>query len=181
MRAVKKASHVGSIAAQNGWKGKLDSEVVDGQRITSLTGRRNDESFYAYWEDEKLSRAGYFIFSRETRLTCAKQLIEKIEGWPDLIKLYKWFPDANRPNLTQTYRKLPFDLDDDDEEIISKLLGRKLFWYGHESTKIHTDVVLKSKSKKIRIQNVGHRKLFHFIGAQAGFRSVLLDTLIKVG
>ena len=67
---------------------------------------------------------------------------------------------------------------------MERLIGHQLFWYGHTESKLHCDVVLpptKKNSLQYNIKDIGHRKLFNFIGAQAGFRSVLLDTLIKVG
>ena len=183
--AVAKANKIAKIAVENGWKGHLDSDVLEnGLRTTELTAHRNDEQILVYWINEKLDHAVYSIFGKTTNLTCSKQVIDKVKGWPALADLFNRFPKANRPNLVRTYRKLPFDLDGPDDEIITKLLGAKLFWYGHETAKIHADVVLpptKAKSKHYRIVNVGHRKLFHFIGAQAGFRSVILDTLLKVG
>lgn len=179
--AVAKASLVGNIAGDNGWKANLKSETVDSQRVTTLVGTRNDESFMMQWHGAKLFAAEYLIFDRVEKITHSKEMIEKLSGWPDLIKLYKWFPNMNRPLLTEKYRKLPFSLDDPNEEIIAKLLGNKIFWYGHETAKLHVDVVLPKQKDKSRIQDIGHRKLFHFIGAQAGFRSVMLDTLIKVG
>lgn len=184
--AIAKARFIGKIAHQYDWKGAMESEVQEGDtRVTTITGQRNDEYFQMQWTNEKLSHAIYFIHlgeeKHEIKITHAKQMIEKLAGWPDIFDLFKWFPNANRPLLVEKYRRLPFNHDDDNDEIISKLLGCKLFWYGHETTKYHTDVVLPKRSNKVRIQDIGHRKLFHFIGAQAGFRSVLLDTLLKVG
>jgi hypothetical protein len=94
------------------------------------------------------------------------------------------FPSMNRPKLVETYRKLPFEHSEPNDVIMPKLLGQQLTWYSHEHNKITTDLVLYpkgAKSKQYRIADVGHRKIFHFIGSQAGFRSVLLDTVIKVG
>ena len=184
--AVVKAQHIGRVAKEHNWKGSLSSNVVEGQRITVISAARNDEYFQMKWIGGKLSHASYFIRvdedKHEITITHSKAMLEKIAGWPDIFDLFKWFPKANRPLLVEKYRRLPFNLEDDsNEEIISKLLGCKLFWYGHESTKYHTDVVLPKKSNKVRIQDVGHRKLFHFVGAQAGFRSILLDSLLKVG
>lgn len=178
--AVAKARFVGKVAHEHNWKGKLASETINSERHTMLSAMRNDERLEMEWRNEKLCRAEYFIFDRKIKLTCSKQAIDKVTGWPDILKLFEWFPNMNRPNLVQTYRNLPFSVEDDNEEIISKLLGCKIFWYGHETSKYHTDVVLPKKSAKVRIQDVGHRKMFHFIGAQAGFRSVLLDTVLKV-
>jgi hypothetical protein len=185
--ALAKAKFIGKIAHQHNWKGNISSEVVDGQRITSVAGNRDDEAFSMQWTGEKLTEATYSIGVNEDihaiKITHSKKMIEYLTGWPDIFDLFKWFPNANRPLLVEKYRKLPFSMDDDNEEIISKLLGCKIFWYGHQSTKYHTDVVLPTmgnKTYKTRIVDIGHRKLFHFIGAQAGFRSVLLDTLLKV-
>jgi hypothetical protein len=182
--AIAKAQHIGRIAKENDWAGNLVSEVQKGTRITTITGQRNDEYFEMQWANQKLSYAVYFMSfdneRHEVKITHSKQMIARLTGWPDVIKLYDWFPKANRPLLTETYRKLPFSFDDPNETIIEKLRGTKIFWYGHESTKIHEDVVLPKKSAKTRIQDIGHRKLFHFIGAQAGYRAVLLDSLIKV-
>ena len=90
----------------------------------------------------------------------------------------------NKPTLVETYRNLPFSMDEPNDHIMQSLYGHSLYWYSHESRKLHVDIVLPPRtanSKQYRIVDIGHRKLFHFIGAQAGFRSVLLDTVIKVG
>lgn len=186
--AVIKARFIGRVAHQYDWKGNYSSDVIEGQRITTITGQRNDEYFQMQWNDEKLAHAIYFIHvgseKHEIKITTAKKMMEKLSDWPDILDIFKWFPKANRPLLVQKYRRLPFDLEEDsNEEIISKLLGCKIFWYGHQTAKYHTDVVLPTmgnKTYKTRIVDIGHRKLFHFLGAQAGFRSVLLDTLLKV-
>ncbi len=182
--AVVKAKRIARISIDNDWKGHLSSGIAkNGVRTTELTAKRNDEQILVFWVNEKFDHAIYSIMGKVTNLTCSKQVISKIEDWPDLIDLFNKFPNANRPNLVSVYRKLPFDINGDNAEIIPKLIGTRMYWYGHESTKIHTDIVLpptKAKSKQCRIVDVGHRKLFHFIGAQAGFRSIILDTLLKV-
>lgn len=175
-----KAKLLAMTAVENGWKGniKKSSDTV------TLVAERNHEKVVVRWVDGKLNRAQYSIFDRKWKLTCQKQVTEKLCGWPDLSNLFKWFPKMNRPTLVEIYRDLPFEFDDPNEEIMAKLIGRKLFWYCRESAKMRCDVVLpptKSSSKNYRVVNVGHRKMFHFVGAQIGFRSVLLDTIIKVG
>jgi len=179
-----KASKLAKAAKANDWHGRFDSEVIDGERITTLEVTRSDEYCLVMYRDNSMVRATYSILGHEQRLHCASVALEKLEGWPDLVKLFKLLPKANRPILVDRYRRLPFTFDEPNEDIIAKLLGQKIFWYNHESAKLWCDVVLqprKSDTKNFRIADVGHRKLFHFIGAQSGFRSVLLDTLIKVG
>lgn len=187
--ALVKAKFIGKIAAQHDWKGNMASDISSGDiRVTTITGQRNDEYFQMQWTGEKLSHATYFIAidgqRHDVKITHSKKMIEYLTGWPDIIKMYQWFPEVNRPWLTERYRKLPFSMDDPNEKIIECLVGQKISWYGHQSVKIHEDVVLPKKSKTLKtlhIVDIGHRKLFHFMGAQAGFRSVLLDTLLKVG
>ena len=41
--AVIKAQKIAAIAVENGWKGKIDTEVIESQRITTLDAWRNDE------------------------------------------------------------------------------------------------------------------------------------------
>jgi hypothetical protein len=181
---VIKAANIAVTAKRHGWHGNLDSNLIEGQRLTRIAATRNDESVVVRYTDNTMTYGQYSIFNKTFNLHCASVAIEKLCDWPDILKLFKWFPAMNKPTIVETYRRLPFSFDDDDVDIMAKLLGQKLFWYSHESRKLHTDVVLAprtSNSKSYRIAQVGHRKIFHFIGAQAGFRSVLLDTVIKVG
>ena len=181
---VIKASKLAKAAKANDWHGSFTSEEIDGHRITRLEVTRNDEYVLVMYRDNAMVQAVYRILNEEQRLHCASVVLERLQGWPDLLKLFKTFPKANRPLLVEKYRQLPFSFDEPNDQIMAKLLGRKLFWYYHENSKMVCDVVLmprKSDTKNFRIVDVGHRKMFHFIGAQAGFRSVLLDTLLKVG
>lgn len=183
---VVKALQIGRIAKENGWHGSVDSEVIDRQRVTVLRATRNDEEILLCYAGNTLdsNKSKYSLFDWTVKISCPSEALEKIESWPDLLKLFKRFPNMNRPNLVRTYRRLPFTHDEPNDVIMSKLIGHQLFWYSHEAAKLYCDVVLpprKTKTDNFRIVDIGHRKLFHFIGVAAGFRSVLLDTLIKVG
>jgi hypothetical protein len=96
------------------------------------------------------------------------------------MELFAAFPNMNRPKLVEQYRKLPFDMDDSDDKIIDSLIGRKLYWYNRELAKIESDTVGK-RTKRFRIQPIGHRKLLHCVCIETNFRSILLDQLIQVG
>jgi hypothetical protein len=181
---VVKAMKLGRIAKENGWHGSIESEVVGTERITLLEATRNDELMRVNYVDNTMVGADYSIFDYQLKLHTACLVEDKLRDWPDLLKLFKLFPHMNRPTLVERYRRLPFSPEDSNDEIMSKLVGHKLFWYSHEHAALRCDVVLPprgAKASSYRIQDVGHRKMFHFIGVQAGFRSVLLDTLIKVG
>lgn len=182
--AVLKAAKLASAAKRNDWHGTFNSEEIDGVRVTVLDVHRNGESLRVDYLGNQMRPGKYDLHGRTWTVHSASDALAKLEDWPDLIKMFKWFPNMNRPTLVETYRRLPFSMEDSNEDIIAKLIGTKLFWYCHISQKINVDVVMqprRSDGKNFRIADVGHRKLFHFIGAQCGFRSVLLDTLIKVG
>lgn len=177
-----KAKMIAMVAVEQGWKGNIKRD----RNIVCLKAFRNDEQIQVQWMNGKLKYAKYKIFNKSFNLTCQKQVTEKLCGWPDLRDLFKWFPKIDRSSLVEKYRDLPFELDDDNDEIMSKLVGRKIFWYcRREPSKISCDVVLLpkgAKSKHFRVVNVGNnRKMFHFVGTAIGFRSVLLDTIVKVG
>lgn len=180
-----KAGKLAKAAKANDWHGNFTSEKVEsGERITTLDVTRNDEHVLVIYRDNTMIKGEYSILGMNQRLHCASVALEKLRGWPDLMKLFKYCPKNIRPQLVEKYRRLPFSFDEPNEEIIQKLLGQKLFWYQHEGSKLVCDVVTmprRNDTKNFRIVDVGHRKLFHFIGAQAGFRSVLLDTVVKVG
>lgn len=181
---IVRAAQLAKAAKLNDWHGSFDSKVVDGVRDTVLDVTRNGESLRVAYSDNTFRSGEYVLHTRRWNVHCASTALERLEGWPDLIKMFKWFPNLNRPTLTETYRKLPFTFEDSNQSIIESLIGCKLFWYYHTDGKIHTDVVLpptRKNSPSYNIKDIGHRKLFNFIGAQAGFRSVLLDSLIKVG
>jgi hypothetical protein len=180
--AVAKAKQIARIAVQYGWQGNIDSEVIGNERITSLSATRNDEALTMSWINERLNRAGYSIFDQYTNISCAKHAIKKLIAWPDVIELIKMSRDkgANPVPLVETYRRLPFDWENDpDDEIIAAVKDHQIHWYSHLSGKVHSDVVLPKK--KTEIKPVGHRKMLCFIGSQAGFRNVMLDTVLKVG
>lgn len=186
--AVVRATKIGNHAVKQGWTGRLDSEVVEElgnrRRLTRLTLNRNDEKLIICWRNADFQRAYYYIFDE---LLCDIDLVgtkQFIFGWPDILELFNLFPDMNHPKLCKTYVKLPFNwVEDDNETIMSKLIGRQIFWYERQAGKIQNDTVLKPKGAKAKvyaIKDVGHRKLFYFVGEQFGTRTVLLDTLLKV-
>ena len=188
-QAIIKAKRIGRVAKEHNWRGSIESEVVHGKRITVLSATRNDETILLRWDDNLLTKANYSISFSENevhlvQLACAKEALDRIEGWPDLEDLFKWFPDQSRCALAEKYRRVPFNWrEDSDEEILSKIVGRKIFWYSHISQRTVSDVVLELKGKKaknIQIRHIEHRKMLNFIGKDAGFRSVLLDTVFKV-
>jgi len=183
-QAVVKAAKLARAAKANGWHGTFNSEEIEGERLTTLEVTRNDEYVVVCYTGNSMVRGEYKLFERTWNLHCASVALERLESWPDLIKMFKWFPNKNKPSLVESYRRLPFSFEEENSAIMAKLMGHSLFWYSHEFRRLQTDVVIvpkKATTKNYRIVDVGHRKLFHFIGAQAGFRSVLLDTLIKVG
>ena len=182
--AVVKVMKMAATAKRNGWHGNIDSEVLDGERVTVLRAERNGETLSVHYRGETMYKAEYGILGVTTSLHCPSLAIEKLESWPDVMKLFKQYPTVPRPKIVEQYRKLPFAFEDSNDEIIDRLIGKQLFWYSHTNNKIQVDVVRHPKKNgdpNFRIVDVGHRKLFHFIGVSAGFRSVLLDTVIKVG
>lgn len=182
--AVVKVMKMAATAKRNGWHGSIDSEVVDGERLTVLTATRNGEELSVRYRNDVMYQAEYKILDTITSLHCPSLAIEKLEGWPDVMKLFKQCPTVSRPSIVDQYRRLPFSFEDTAADIMDKLIGKQLFWYSHTNSKIQCDVVRHPKKNgdpNFRVVDVGHRKLFHFIGVSAGFRSVLLDTVIKVG
>lgn len=183
-QAVVKVMKMAGVAKRNGWHGNIDSEVVGTDRITVLTAERNGEELSVHYRNDTMYKAEYTILGATVGLHCPSLAIEKLEGWPDVLKLFKQFPTLSRPTIVEQYRRLPFSFEDSNDVIIDRLLGKQLFWYSHTNSKINVDVVRHPKKNgdpNFRIVDVGHRKMFHFIGVSAGFRSVLLDTVIKVG
>lgn len=181
---VIKALKIASAAKKHNWHGKIDAPLVDGIRHTTITATRNDEAVKVLYVGDAYQQGEYRLFDRSYNLHCASVALEKVRAWPDIMELFKLFPKAWRPNLVETYRRLPFSEEDSNDQIMEKLYGRQIFWYSHEFARMDVDVVLHpkgSKAKQYRVADVGHRKIFHFIGAKSGFRSVLLDTVIKVG
>lgn len=179
--AVVKANQFGGLANKYGWKGHLTSEIFDRQRVTTLIMTRGeDEIFQSQWVNRNLSSARYSIFGRIFPISNKVELIRYLSG-PQVMWLFREFPDMNRPLLVEQFRRLPFDWEnDDDETIIDSLIGRKIYWYNRELSKIETDTVGK-RSKQFRIAPVGHRKLLHCVCLETNFRSILLDQLIQVG
>jgi hypothetical protein len=193
--SVSRATKIAEHAVKQGWKGKLNSDMCSGligsirlyekpYRETTLVLIRNDEMLVITWINNEAKFFDYSIYDEShSDITSLAQCKEIIFGWPDLLELYALFPHKNQIEITKTYKRIPFDWETaTDEEIISKLVGRKVFWYDHKAARIRVDVVMniKVKSKVDVVQPVGHRKLFNFNGAESGFRSVILDTLLKV-
>ena len=181
---VYKVMKLAGVAKANGWHGTVESDVTDGVKYTVLQAARNDETMTICYRDGTMVDSEYTIFGAVTNIYCPSTALDKLAGWPDLLKLFKLFPNMNKPKLVETYRRLPFDFSEPNDEIMQKMIGRQVTWYSHTSTRIDTDIVLvprkNTKKENFRIVDIGHRKLFHFIGSSIGFRSILLDTLLKV-
>lgn len=177
---VNKVKTMIDIAVENGWKGNVSREFHEGTRIIIFYAKRNDETIKITWHGTRFKGGNYGFFDKVTMIPSSGQALKKIQGWPDIISLFKSVPIGARPALAAKYVKLPFDLaSDDDETIIEAMIDRKVFWYNRIDSKIEVDVMMRSK--KNRIQPVGHRKLLHFISPVVGFRSVLLDQVLRVG
>lgn len=178
MSTMDKAKAIARLAVEHGWKGKISPNKET--QIISLYAERNDEKIQLVWQGTKFLQGQYQFFDKVTQIASSGAGQVKIAGWPDIIALLKIIPIESRPQVTSVYVKLPFDWqNDDDDFIMSTMVERKLFWYNRIDGKIETDVVMHSK--KNRIAPVGHRKLFHFISPVVGFRSVLLDQILRVG
>ena len=181
--AVIKAQKIAAIAVENGWKGKIDTEVIESQRITTLDAWRNDEKVKLIWRDEQYLKGTYMLFDRVTLLHTAKGSLERITGWPSIRQVLKFAPeDGDQKAIINRYKRIPFDWENDDPNaIINKLIDNRIYWYCIKSGKVYDDVVLIPKGKsRIEIKPIAGRRLFNFIGT-VGFRSVVLDTIIQVG
>jgi hypothetical protein len=187
--AVIKAKRLARVAVENGWTGSIDSDTENDCRITVLKANRknSDESICVEWTNNSMSSAVHSLMDGTVsfQLPCAKSVSTVFAGWPDVMHLIKVAPVEERLEIVKRYRKLPFDWENDtDEYILSKLIGTQIFWYNHVSAKIYSDNVLvpkKGKKNHIEIKPIGHRKMLNFIGSHAGFASVMLDSILKVG
>lgn len=179
--AVVKAKRLGRIAFENGWKGSIESE----NGITRFKAFRNDETIELQWNSTALASGTYKIFNYTQNLSSTSLARKVIEGWPNILKIIKHVPEGEfKVDFVKRYSDVPFDWETaSSEKIIAAMLGRQIRWYSHLSTKIQNDRVHIPKSKaqlaRYEVKQVGHRKMFNFIG-DVGFRSVLLDTLIQV-
>jgi hypothetical protein len=180
--AVAKAKQIASLAVPNGWTGNLESEPENDYRRTVLSAERLDEQLYVEWRNNALHRAEYYVLGHRVQLSCAKDVMKIVKKYPDVVKMIEIAHKSgyNPVPIVERYRRLPFDWENDpDDEIIAAVKDHQIHWYSHLSGKVHSDVVLPKK--KTEIKPVGHRKMLCFIGSQAGFRNVMLDTVLKVG
>lgn len=188
-QGVIKALRIASAAKKHGWHGNIEAPLVDGVRHTSITAERNGEHIAVQYQDDAYLYGTYTILGKDYNMHCASVALERVRDWPNVLKLFKEFPGHSRPHIIELYRRLPFsETDDSNTEIVDKLIGQQITWYSHEFARQDYDTVLPPKkstskqySKAHTIVDIGHRKLFHFIGARAGFRSVMVDTIIHVG
>lgn len=178
--AVIKAKKLARIAFENGWKGSIEHNFG----TTVLKANRDIETVIVEWNANTLKESFHFLLGKKTQLYCAKAVLTVFEGQPDIMTLIKHAASEDRQALVEKYRKVPFDWkNDEDQEIISQLVGQQIFWYSRISGRINSDYVLIPKGKKnhIEIKQVKDRKMLNYIGSNAGFASVMLDTIIKVG
>lgn len=176
---LNRSNKIMEIAKDNGWVGSVTIEAT-GHVVIAII--REDESLGIEWLHNDFHVAHYYIFDRMLALPTLKEVGDVVRGWPDLLQLFRWFPNMNRPTLTAKYRRLPFELDADNEEILSKIVGRSVFWWDSIESRPRVDVVMKPKGAKTnRIVDMGHRKLLHFNGARDGFKSLMVDAILKVG
>lgn len=180
--AVVKAKRLARIAVEHGWKGNIESE----SGTTLFTAWRNDESIVLEWSAGHLVSGQYKLFDHTRILSSTSEARKHIEGWPNIMQILKHFPGGEfRTKVVERYNNVPFDWQTaSNEDMMAAMMDREIYWYSHLSAKIQRDHVLKPKTKpqagRYEIKQVGHRKMFNFIGT-VGFRSVLLDTLIQVG
>lgn len=182
--AISKAKQLGRAAHHNGWKGSIEHDPST--LTTEFVAERNDEHLYVKWVDNTMDKAEYYILGKRVQLACAKDVLKILRGWPDIIALLKLARAENvsGPYIVETYRRLPFDWENDsDEDIMAAMVERKVYWYNRIDCKVTSDFVTRPrrKSQIFEIRQVGpHRKIFHFVGTQCGMRSVLLDMVLKV-
>lgn len=181
--AVIKAKRLGRIAFENGWKGSLDHDPATS--TTELSAERNDEHIYVKWIDNTMDKAEYYILGKRVQLSCAKDVVKILRGWPDIIVLMKLARALNisGPDIVETYRRLPFDWENDsNEDIMAAMVERTVYWYNRIDGRVESDFVTKPrrKSQIFEVKPVGHRKIFNFIGTQCGMRTVILDMVLKV-
>lgn len=181
-----KAMQLGGIAKRNGWTGSIQHN--DNLNETIFRAKRAAERIFMQWANGRLAeKPEYKLLSRVYTLQSQVEVIEKLEGWPDIIKILdinrKRKDPKNPVQLVKYYSRLPFDIEkDDDETIISALVNRQIWWYNSISMKIDTAKVMmpKKKSQVFSLKQVGHRKMFNFTEPQIGMRSVMLDQIVKV-
>jgi hypothetical protein len=70
-----------AVAQDPKWSGKIDSEVVDGKRITRLTAQRNDESIEMTWRGAVYLGGTYRLFDHAINLASASVARSKITVW----------------------------------------------------------------------------------------------------
>jgi len=178
--AVMKAKKLARIAFENGWKGSIEHD----SGTTTLNAHRDSEKVTVVWNANTMSESFHHFLSKTTQLYCAKAVLKVFEGQPDIMTVLKYAAEEDRQELVEKYQNVPFDWrNEEDDEIISKLIGAQIFWYSRISGKICSDYVLPPKGKKnhIEIKRVKDRKMLNYIGSHSGFASVMLDTIVKVG
>lgn len=186
VNGMTKALTIAKIAKDNGWKGNITFDKAIGE--TTLKAKRNDEGFIMVWEDtadfnSRFMYGKYRLFKRIYNMP-QLEIMKKIIGWPDIIRVLKLNKgEGNAAELIKTYRRLPFDWQNDDNvTILNRLVDSKIWWYSRMDSGINSARVKPPKNKKSRfeIRNIDGRKLFNFIDTEVGMRSILLDTLLKV-
>lgn len=180
--AVLKCQQILKLAKVYGWTPNKSmsgvGQLPDGKQRTTLAIERNDEGIVLTYHDNTVAVAAYTFMNHVVHYQNRKPLIERIEGWPRVTDLFKWFPSMNRPLLVVKYRRLPFDENDTDANVLDAIVGHRLHWYNRIDGKIYDDIVIKSN--KNRIQPVHHRRMLHLVCRDSGFRSVMLDQILQV-
>jgi hypothetical protein len=198
--AVVKAKKIAGFAVDHGWKGTIESELINGPddhvvRETILKTYRNDEVIRAVWHDNRMDHAMYWLYDYTVPLHNSSQVIKRVQSWPNLEFVLKHVPREQYSAVIDRYRNVPFDWQTaSDDEIVEAVLDKEISWcarqYSDYDTKIYKAHVLPPKrGKSLAVKHFDDgRKMLNFMGrtTQRGFisdtsRSVLLETIVRVG
>jgi hypothetical protein len=197
---LREAGKLEKAGAEHGWDVRtLDSTTSEGVVLVDCTARRGQEVINIWWENKRLLEAPtYKLAGHEVKLRNASACVQQMAKAPNFEKAARK-TKARQSNgdgsaeLEPAPETLPWMYLEDptDGEILKACYASTIVWINGVTGEAETDVVVRSPDAGNRKGNFNKtnyhisvsssgRKILNFLGV-FGYRSVALDTILRVG
>ena len=193
-----KATQFAEDARAAGW----DAEISTEGDLTTVTAMRGVEEIRITWKGEACQdgstyKNGGHIRTMRNAAACRRQMAvapgQAVPPAPrrirsrasrSLASITDDLEDDASPMDAESYRALlPFDLDDEADQILKALLGREITWRSSLTKGLQSAVVLPQEDQKhfsVDTHPKNNKRILTFAAKGSGFRSVYLSSIVAV-